>query len=81
MKTGVDLNRIEWSEHLSLSGFVFPGPSSWGGFWKITLETCDKWGLDKNVELVTGATDSNAFYASEQVNLETGVPQSERLSQ
>ena len=40
MKTGVDLNRIEWSEHLSLSGFSSsPGPSSWGGFWKITLET------------------------------------------
>ena len=66
MKTGVDLNRIEWSEHLSLSGFRLPPVLHPGEvFGRLHSRLIDKWGLDKNVELVTGATDSNAaFYAS-----------------
>ena len=66
MKTGVDLNRIEWSEHLSLSGFRLPPVLHPGEvFGRLHSRLIDRWGLDKNVELVTGATDSNAaFYAS-----------------
>ena len=66
MKTGVDLNREDWSEHeilraLNLPPIIRPGKS----FETVSGRLRKKWSLKNEVVLVSGSTDSNAaFYAS-----------------
>jgi sugar (pentulose or hexulose) kinase len=64
MKSGLDLETGDWSSHMpnvNLPRVVPPGQV----FEKLAKEHCARWGLSREVKLVSGATDSNAaFYAS-----------------
>ena len=66
MKTGVDLNCEQWSEHeilktLNLPPIIRPGKS----FETVSGRLRKRWNLKNEVVLVSGSTDSNAaFYAS-----------------
>ena len=64
MKSGVNLETGDWLANLppvNLPDVVSPGVV----IGELSLEHCQRWGLNKGVKLVSGATDSNAaFYAS-----------------
>jgi sugar (pentulose or hexulose) kinase len=71
MKTGVDLENENWRQDemidsLHLPKIIPPGQS----FGVVCRSHRKKWGIDQEVILVSGATDSNAaFYASGACNL------------